>query len=209
MLTRRSLRQALLVALVAVTGACGGMSSSAEAPTDGGADGAASDAQTSEAASDGETLDVASDDAAPDVDNDDSDQCDAIEVLPPSFTVLTSPSAGCDPTFTVVDSADASPAPADGGGVATPSRTYPEECPGVVGCPPVTGDGAATCQFVLEGLVSGSPGPFTIQVSQPGFAPVVVSDVETGVAGCVPTVPASQIQVTLLGLAQDAGADAM
>src|ERR1700722_12756312 len=101
MLTRRSLRQGLLVAIVAVTEACGGMSSSAEAPTDGGPDGPASDAQTSEAASDGETPDVASDDAAPDVDNDDSEQCDAIEVLPPSFTVLTSPSAGCDPTFTV------------------------------------------------------------------------------------------------------------
>ena len=209
MLTRRSLRQGLLVAIVAVTEACGGMSSSAEAPTDGGPDGPASDAQTSEAASDGETPDVASDDAAPDVDNDDSEQCDAIEVLPPSFTVLTSPSAGCDPTFTVIDSPDASPAPADGGGVAIPSRTYPESCPGAVGCPPATGDGAATCQFILEGLVSGSPGPFTIQVSQPGFAPVVVSDVETGVTGCVPTVPASQIQVTLLGLAQDAGADAM
>src|SRR5580704_10369207 len=98
MLTRRSLRQSLLVALVAMTEACGGVSSSAEAPTDGGPDGAASDAQTSEAASDGETPDGASDDAAPDVDNDDS-QCGAIEVLPPSITVLTPPmSAGCDPT---------------------------------------------------------------------------------------------------------------
>jgi hypothetical protein len=192
-----------------MTEACGGVSSSAEAPTDGGPDGAASDAQTSEAASDGETPDGASDDAAPDVDNDDS-QCGAIEVLPPSITVLTPPmSAGCDPTFTLVDSPDASPAPADGGGVATPSRTYPEQCPGAVGCPPPTGDGAATCQFVLEGLTFGGPGPFTIEVSEPGLAPVVVTDVETGVTGCVPTVPASQIQVTLLGLAQDAGADAM
>lgn len=211
MLTRRYFPQALLAALVSLAEACGGISGSPEAPIDGGTHGAASDGQTSEAESDGETPDAVSDGDAPDVDNGGGDDCGAIEVLPPSFTILTSlMSAGCNPTFTVVDS-PASAALADGG-ADTPSRTYPEQCPGLVGCPPTTGDGGPTCQFVLEGLIFGSPGPFTIQVSQPGFAPVVVSDVETGVTGCVPTVSASQIQVTLLALAplaQDAGADAM
>jgi hypothetical protein len=118
-------------------------------------------------------------------------RCGVIEIIPPSVTVRTSTgSTTCDPTFSVLDRPDGATSFTDGAG--------PERCPGIYGgCPD---SGAATCTYVLLGLDNevGQTGSFTIEVSEPGFAPARVSGVHLGTGGCVSTPsPASQVVVTL------------
>jgi hypothetical protein len=61
---------------------------------------------------------------------------------------------------------------------------------------------------VLTSLDEFAPsGPYSVEISEPGFAPVVVSNVRSGEGGCVATIPASQVVVTLVPL-RDAAADA-
>ncbi len=178
-------RKLRLLVFVAVTG-CGAANGSGL--TDGGSkrpDGAIE-------TRDGESDDEPSEDAG-------GPACKAIVEIPPLFSIDTSTgSPVCDPSFEILDWPDATPPTEEGGA--------PLRCPGWEGCPA----GDAGCNYVLVGLqgyAAGPGGPYTVQVSEPGFAPAIVSGVKSGVGGCVPTVEASHIEVTLTPRPQDAGAD--
>jgi hypothetical protein len=124
--------------------------------------------------------------------------CGAISEIPPLFTILTATgSTECNPTFQIVAAPEASIP--DGGGAV--------RCPGF-GCPVPPPGGDEACNYVLTSLDEFAPsGPYSVEISEPGFEPVVVSNVKSGVGGCVPTIPASQVVVTLVPM-RDAAADA-
>lgn len=126
---------------------------------------------------------------------DDAGNCDSVYYLPPIITVVSSDTGSliCDATFTVLDSPDAGYVPT---GAAVCNAGVP-----VGGCPV-----DASCQYALMGL-HPALGPYTIEVSAPGFDSAVVGDVSSGVAGCVPTMAATERTVTLSPLAGDAGGD--
>jgi|SRR5580692_9105712 hypothetical protein len=126
--------------------------------------------------------------------------CGAITGIPPLFTILTATgSTECSPTFRILGGPEASVP--DGGGAG------PVRCPGV-GCPVLAVEGGdAGCSYVLTGFEEYPSGSYSVEISEPGFVPVVVSNVNAGRGGCVPTVPASQSLVTLVPL-RDAAADA-
>jgi len=124
--------------------------------------------------------------------------CNAIESTPPVITVHTSNgSKTCAPSFALLGGDSTSP---DGGAGAM-------RCPSdLAGCDPEAGAGA--CQFILGGLdgdddSDGSPG-VSVEVSMPGFETTTLHGIHAGIGGCVPTVPASDVEVTLTASA-DAG----
>src|SRR3954463_9768772 len=123
--------------------------------------------------------------------------CGAIVISPPIVTVAyaDAPSPVCNPTFTVIDWPD--------GGPMTPVDGMPYAC-GITtdfGCPGAPADGGASpCAYALLGLGRSQASTYGLQVSQPGYAPAVVS-IMSGVGGCVSEVPASHTTVTLHALA--------
>jgi hypothetical protein len=119
--------------------------------------------------------------------------CDLVSFLPPVIRVGTeNHGPQCDPTFTRVD-ADSSASKVE----ATRCGEGVDEGEGA-GCP--AGATRESCTFALFGLeeVSLEGGHATVRVSEPGFEPVVVHGVTSGLGGCTsrPT-GASFNQVTL------------
>jgi hypothetical protein len=127
--------------------------------------------------------------------------CGAIALTPPSITVKTADdSSECDPTFTLVDAADASS-----------TDLYPTRCPTADGnCP--AGATKASCTFVLFGVgnsVSSAGTSVNIAVSEPGYDTQVVEGVSAGISGCVsnPTPPTHSVVVLFQPLDAGTGTD--
>lgn len=164
--------------------ACSSARSTATASADAatGRDGAARDAALRvDSGMDAGSRDAARDAAKP-------PPCNGATVIPPLITVTTSPSTGqCDPTFTLLSAPGSASPPADAsaGAVRCPTQ--------LSGCPTTPTGGAFTCEFILTGL---SGGPYTVEVTEPGFSMAVIPDVSTGLGGCA-TSPASRDNVVL------------
>ena len=131
--------------------------------------------------------------------------CEEIHSIPPLFKVAVSAGTTvCSPTFTILEWPDASPPQLDGGGAVRCAYWDGNEC--TVGA---NDGGPEPCQYALPGIGERTPvtlGPFVVKVTEPGFTPVVVSNVFAGLGGCV-NKPASSEAVTLAPLAGDAAAD--
>jgi hypothetical protein len=125
--------------------------------------------------------------------------CGAITIVPPIVTVTNAATGApiCDPVITIAPDGGAQ----DGGagvGVSCGGTQHYGGCPAT---PPDGGDLA--CIYALLAV----QGTSTIEVSAPGYASKIVPNVSSGEGGCVTAVPASQVTVSLVPLA-DAGADA-
>lgn len=121
--------------------------------------------------------------------------CGAVQYVSPTVNVWNAKTGAsiCNPVIAVVDPADA--------GATTPVKLT--TCTPVanlifVGCPATPPDGgslACTYQFPID-TVGTVYNPSTIQVSAPGFATQLVSNVNSGEAVCAVS-PASQVNVFL------------
>jgi hypothetical protein len=116
--------------------------------------------------------------------------CGAILTLPPIVQVFDQASgeAICDPAFTLLGGPDGA---ASNGVGAVDCATAAQG-----GCPAPADSGTRWCAFALVALNPG--GHYTVQVSKVGYQPVTVDDVVPGTGGCVPEVPASHHQVSLV-----------
>jgi hypothetical protein len=107
--------------------------------------------------------------------------CFGVSNVGPVLRVVdaTSNEAICSATFTVVQPPDMD--------ASTPVDPSPILCSGgmIGGCPPADA-GNAACAFSLFGLrgLGSSTPSYSVQVSAPGYAPVVVEAVHGGYGGC-------------------------
>ncbi len=124
--------------------------------------------------------------------------CALIIEYPPLIAVVDISNGApiCDPTFAIIDVNASNPI----------VITDVVECDGIAGatCPGAPPDGGLSpCRFALTGLAGTSVQ--TLQVSAPGYLPSTAYDIVSGVGGCVPSSPASQVTVPLFPAPADGG----
>ena len=134
--------------------------------------------------------------------------CGRFEQFPP--IVVVSSSTGlpftCNATFQVLDLPDASIVPVNGDAVLCPPPGA-DAATAPTGCFAADAGASFACTYVLEGLTLAN-GPFSLQVSEPGFVSATITKVAPGEGGCVPYTAPTTSDVTLDAVPEDAGADA-
>jgi hypothetical protein len=123
----------------------------------------------------------------------------------PAFLTVTSATTGapiCNASFTTI----AAPQPYTTGPVTGVRCTSDRTQVADAGCAPYSADGgAASCTYLVSlGAIPDPLGPFTLEVSAPGYVSQTVSNVSAGYGGCATSNP-STITLSLTPLATDAG----
>jgi hypothetical protein len=117
--------------------------------------------------------------------------CTAISFLPPLIEVLRSGDGRplCEAEFAMVGiSPDAEAQPSRDAGAVSCAQTDWS------GCPTVSDGREPSCTFALVGLIDwrGAGTTYSVQVTSAGYQPKVVTDVRSGLGGCVtPLAPSS------------------